>query len=75
MGIVDEAVEDGVSEGGISDSLVPVLDRKLACDDGGAATMAILQDFQQIASLGLGEGNHLCGCRPLYKRFPTFLGR
>jgi hypothetical protein len=51
MGIVDDAVQDSVGEGGISDDLVPVLDRELARDAGGAAAMTILQDFQQIASL------------------------
>ncbi|KQB14356.1 hypothetical protein AP073_15250 [Rhodobacter capsulatus] len=43
MGIVDETIQDGVGEGGISASLVPVIDGELACDDGGAAAMAILE--------------------------------
>lgn len=51
MGVVDEAVQDGVSQGGIADGLMPVLDWKLAGDDGRAAAMAIFEDFQQIASL------------------------
>ena len=55
MGVMDEAIQDGVSQGGIADGVVPVLDRELAGDDGGAAAMAIFEDFQQIASLRWGE--------------------
>ena len=55
MGVMDEAIQDGVSQGGIADGLMPVLDRKLAGDDGRAAAMAIFEDFQQIASLRWGE--------------------
>jgi hypothetical protein len=32
VGVVDEAVEDGVGDGGIGDDLVPMLDRHLAGD-------------------------------------------
>ena len=55
MCIVDEAIEDNVSEGGVSDSFMPVIDGELACADGGGAAVATLLDFQQIASLGLGK--------------------
>ena len=36
VGVVDEAVEDGVGQGGIADVLVPVFDGQLAGDEGGA---------------------------------------
>ena len=52
---MDEAVEDGVGDGGIGDDLVPVLDRHLAGDDGRAALMAIIDDLEQIAALLAGE--------------------
>ena len=55
VGVVDEAVEDGVGEGGIADDLVPVFDRDLAGDDGGAAAVAILDDFEQVAALLGGQ--------------------
>ena len=55
VGVVDEAVEDGVGDGGIADDLVPVLDRHLAGDDGRAAFVAVVDDFQQIAALLAGE--------------------
>ena len=51
MGVVNEAVEDGVSDGGIGDDLVPMLDRHVAGDDGRSALMAIVDDFEEIATL------------------------
>jgi hypothetical protein len=41
MSVMDEAVQDGVSEGRIADGLMPMLDRELAGDDGGAAAMTV----------------------------------
>lgn len=55
MGVVDGAVEDGVSERGIADDLVPLLDRNLAGDQNRRALMAIVEDFEDIALLGFGE--------------------
>ena len=34
VGIVDEAVEDGISEGGFPDHVMPGVDGQLACDQG-----------------------------------------
>lgn len=51
MGVVNEAVENGVSQGRIADGLMPVLDRELAGGACGVATLSIFEDFQQIASL------------------------
>ena len=55
MSVVDEAVQDGVSQGGISNGFMPVLNRELARDDGRTTAVAIFEDFQQIASLRWGE--------------------
>lgn len=52
---MDETVEDGVSQGGISDGLMPMIDGKLARDDGEISPMPILEDFQQIPTLGRRE--------------------
>ena len=41
MGVMNEAVEDGVGIGWITDDIVPAVDGKLACDDGGAAAIAL----------------------------------
>ena len=56
VGVVDQAVEDGIGDGRVADDLVPVLDGQLAGDDGRAAIMAIVHDFQQVAALLGGEG-------------------
>ena len=53
VGVVDEAVENGVGIGGIADHGVPVFDGKLAGDDGGSAPVAFLEDFEQVVT-GLG---------------------
>jgi hypothetical protein len=36
MSVVEEAVADGIGDHWISDVIVPLLDRELAGDDGGA---------------------------------------
>ena len=51
MGVVDEAIEDGIGQGRVADDIVPLLDRQLAGDDGGAAPVAVLLDLQQFAPL------------------------
>ena len=45
MGVVDQAVEDGIGERRIADHGVPLGHRHLAGDDGGTAAMAVLQDL------------------------------
>ena len=50
VGIVDEAIEDGIGQCRIADDVVPVFDRNLAGDDGRRAAMAIVDDFEPIAS-------------------------
>ena len=53
MGVVDEAVEDGVGVGRLADDGVPAGYRQLAGDDGGASAIAVLEDLKQVMS-GLG---------------------
>ena len=52
---MDEPVEDGVGQRGLSDALVPEIDRILAGDQGGAGLPAVFKDFQEIVALVLGE--------------------
>ena len=47
---VEEAVEDGVREGGVADDIVPMLDGELASEDGPAASIAVVEDFEQIVA-------------------------
>src|SRR3954468_8649130 len=45
MGVVDQAVEDGVGVGRVSDHLMPFIDRYLAGENGRAAAAAFLGGF------------------------------
>ena len=52
VSIVNEAVQDGVAEGGVTDDVVPMFDGDLAGDDGRGATVAIIEDLQKVAPFG-----------------------
>lgn len=49
---MDQAVEDGVGVGGVADQRVPLIDGKLAGDDGRATTVAVLEDLQEVVTGG-----------------------
>ena len=51
MGVVDEAIENGVRDGRISDQFMPVIDGELAGHDGRGASMPVVENFQEIAPL------------------------
>ena len=51
MGIVYEAVKDGVGDGWVGDHLVPVLYIYLAGHDRAAASVPIIEDLQKFAAL------------------------
>ena len=57
MSVVDEAVEDRVGEGGVTDGFVPVLEGELAGDQGGLPTRPVLDDLKEIAAFDFGEGD------------------
>src|SRR5207245_10011572 len=50
VGVRDQAVQDGVGVGGVADQRVPLIDRELAGDDGGAAAVAVLEDLQEVVA-------------------------
>ena len=54
MGVVNQAIQDGVGDRGIADVFMPVFDRELAGDDGGAGAVAVLDDLQEISSFRVG---------------------
>jgi hypothetical protein len=54
---VEETIADRVGQGGVGEVVVPLGRGKLARDDGGAATIAVLEDLEQVtALLILGRG-------------------
>ena len=50
MGVVDEAVENGVGIGRVADHGMPFVDRDLAGEDGRAAAVAILEDLVEVTT-------------------------
>ena len=51
--MVQQAVQDGIGNGGVADDGVPVFDWALAGDDGGSFPIAVLDDFEQVVALGI----------------------
>jgi len=56
IGIVDNAVADGVSQGGCTDFCVPATHVKLGAEDGGGLFVTVLSQLQQVVGLGFLEG-------------------
>jgi hypothetical protein len=56
IGVVDDAVEDGVGESGNSNQVVPSFDGNLARDDQRSLVVPVFDDFEQIPGLGRREG-------------------
>ena len=55
---MEEAVADGVGDGGVADVVVPLRGWDLAGEDGGAVSIAVLDDLEEVAALlvlGWGE--------------------
>jgi len=56
MGIVDQAIEDGIGNCRFADLLVPVIHMQLTGNDGGGVTVPFLTDFQKVSSFRIGHG-------------------
>ena len=52
MSVVNETIEDGIGVSGIADNFVPAVDGELGSDHRGAASVAFLEDFQEIVPGG-----------------------
>jgi hypothetical protein len=57
VGVVKEAIEDGVPEGGVANEFVPVVRGDLARDEGGTAVVPVIEDFEEIAPAEVVEGS------------------
>ena len=53
---MEDAVADGVGQGGVGEVVVPLGGRELAGDDGRAGAVAILEDLEQVAALRVLDG-------------------
>ena len=56
MGVVQDAVEDSVGDGGIAEVLVPLGVRELAGDDGRPVRVAIFDDLEEVVTVSLQRG-------------------
>ena len=50
MSAVEKPVKDCVSDGGISDMLMPILDLQLTCDDRSACFVTFLHELKKVLS-------------------------
>ena len=56
MGVVDEAVQDGVGVSGVADDLVPGGQRELGGDDRRSAAVTLFEDFEEVVTGAGVEG-------------------
>jgi hypothetical protein len=56
VGVVNEAVEDGVGISRVADEGVPLVDRDLTCEDGRATPIAFLEDLVEVTTGAGVEG-------------------
>ena len=53
---MDQAIQDGIGQRGVSDPPVPFGTRDLGGDDRGVEVVAVLQDLEQILTLFRRDG-------------------
>ena len=59
VGVMDDAVQDGIGVGGLADEAVPFVHGRLAGDDGGAPAVALLRDLKKVLA-----GRGIEGAKP-----------
>ena len=52
---MDEAVADGIGEGGVGQVVVPLLGRELARDDRRSGTVSVFEDLEEVPAFTIGE--------------------
>ena len=53
---MNHPVQDGISDGRISDMIMPVFDRELAGNEGRDIAVAVFDDFEKVSSFRVGQG-------------------
>ena len=56
MRVMYEPIENRVAKRGVTDQVVPVVDRHLAGHQRGTSTRSIFHDFEQIAAFSIAQG-------------------
>lgn len=57
FGVVDEAIEDGVGEGGVLELAVPEFDGELAGDEDAAALLPVFEEFEEQRLMAGAHGH------------------
>jgi hypothetical protein len=52
---MDDTVEDGVGDGGLTDHLMPTRDGELGGYDRGSALITFLEEFKEVEALLVGQ--------------------
>ena len=58
MGVVDQAIQDGIGQGGIPDLGVAFIHRELRGHESGTETVTIFEEFQEVPALFIGQGGY-----------------
>ncbi|AHK79897.1 hypothetical protein M911_12855 [Ectothiorhodospira haloalkaliphila] len=48
---MNQAIQNGISQGGITDDVVPLVHGQLAGGDGGSSAVAVFQHLQEITAV------------------------
>lgn len=56
VSVVNDAVEDGIGQGGVADGLMPVLEGELTGDERRLSTDTVFQDLQEVTASGFSKG-------------------
>ncbi len=59
VGVVDESVEDGIGQRGVSDGFVPVVEGNLGGDEGGACLVSVFDYLEEVSAV-LVRQDHRC---------------
>jgi hypothetical protein len=60
-----QAIQHGIGKGGLTDHFVPGVNGELAGDDGGAESVAIFEDLQEVMTLLVSEPKSGCTSVPI----------
>ena len=66
MGVVDQAIQDGIGQGGIPDLGAPFIHRELSGHESGTEALTIFEEFHEVPALFVGqEGQSPIGCNAI----------
>ena len=71
MSVMDDPVAYGVCKSGVSDDVMPGINRELGGDDGGARPVPVLHDLQDVPPLPVCKGDFTRPRRTILRRLYT----